>query len=67
MDKFLLVTIDAKADSMGSWGIRLPFEFRSVQEGIGERLMPRDLLLSERLEYRLPCMDQTLQTAIPSK
>ena len=40
MDKFLLVTIDTEADSTGNWGVRLPFEFRSVPEGIGERLMP---------------------------
>lgn len=40
MDRFLLVTIDTEADSFENWGVRLPFEFRSVPEGIGDRLMP---------------------------
>ena len=33
MDRFLLVTIDTEADSFENWGVRLPFEFRSVPAG----------------------------------
>ena len=38
--KCVLVTIDTEADCAANWGIRLPFEFRGVSEGIGDRLMP---------------------------
>jgi hypothetical protein len=40
MKKYFLITIDTECDKRTDWTTRYPFEFRSITEGIPDRLQP---------------------------